>query len=369
MRNKLYSKTRKTSGKARKINYLAPPQASINWGLARKKRISNLGQSLGEYAIILGLLSLVAIGSLVSLSGNLNGMFDNMMSQRTNTSTTPQASMATSTSATANPLGSVLRASPTGSFASNQIGVINAKTFDLSKLPGKNVSIELAGGKSLNFNVADYKAAAESAGGLGTTINSNAVLQQLIQQLDANPDLADPATITSLKKLAAAGYEMQQFQEITQNYLATHPVNSIAERDQLLKKDSTQYFINDGVGSLTLEGMMMRLRPEGSMGFQNFDLAQFSRLFNDGVSTGPRMKGTAGTFLDILGGVRSSKLIQDNPELKALIVDTAAKQIYFSVAQTHFSSNDREVGQLAAITEDRSDLICTSSRASQCREK
>ncbi|MBY0405199.1 MAG: hypothetical protein K2X66_14975, partial [Cyanobacteria bacterium] len=319
------------------------------------------GQSLGEYGIILGLLSLVAIGSLMTLSGNLNGMFDNMMSQRTNTSSTPQVSMASSSSATVNPLGSGSRISLTGSFASSQIGVINAKTFDLSKLPGKNVSIELAGGKSLNFNVADYKAAAESAGGLGTTINSNAILQQLIKQLDANPELADPGTISSLKKLAASGYEMQQIQEITQNYLATHPVNSIEERDQLIKNDTTQYFINDGVGSLTLPEMMMRLRPEGSIGLQKFDLDQFSRLFNDGVSTGPRMKGTAGTFLDILGGVRNLKLLQDNPQLKALIVDTAAKQIYFSVAQTHFSSNDKEVGQLAAITEDRSKLICTAS--------
>jgi hypothetical protein len=327
------------------------------------------GQSLGEYSLALGIISLVAVVSLASLSGNINGLFGEMISNRPAAPLRNDVSTLRSTQLTPSTNSNILKqSSGSNLIVPSRIGVIDSSKLDLSKLPGKNIAINLSGRGTLNFNVADYKAAADSAGGLGTTANSNAILTQLIRQLESQPELTDPVTLKGLKDLAFQGYSIQYKQEILQNFLALHPVKSVQERDALIEKNSEKFYSNNLQG-VTLNEILYGLGKSTATIPTSYDSKLVSTNFENFNNGGPFSTHSIEYFLSLTAGLRNSKLMQDNPALKELIIDTAARQIYFSSTQTVYSSSDQEVAQQAALTNNRSDLICRSSQASQCKNQ
>ncbi|MBY0403179.1 MAG: hypothetical protein K2X66_04715 [Cyanobacteria bacterium] len=330
------------------------------------------GQTLSEYALALCLIGVVAIVGLVNLSGSVNGLFDNMISNKSRgveDNFTPDVG-----GGSGSPLpgsGGTLNLG-TVSSSSGLLASFNYKT-PFSNLPGSQMEIDLGSKGKFNFNIADFKATAEAAGGSGVTLNAIALIQQLLDQLEKNPELADPASIDALKELSRRGYQLAGLQDKVQNLLGGQVFTTSKEKAEFIS--TAKIDLGDGKGEQKLSDVALYFDsgfylPSGSQGLPTFQGGRSMMQFDQSLFTDP---GTAPVstqyFMQQMERVRSSKFMLDNPVLRDLVINAASKQIFVSSLSTPYVMSGAEVGELSKITDSRAKVICSASKNNDCKPR
>ncbi|MBY0403178.1 MAG: hypothetical protein K2X66_04710 [Cyanobacteria bacterium] len=202
------------------------------------------GQTLSEYALAMSLVGVVAVVGLVNLSGTLDGLFENMISTRTSGLAASKIDVSGARGRGLGNLGAnATRGS--GSSSSGLVANFNAN-IPFSNLPGSQMEIDLGSKGKFTFNMADFKATGESTGGSGVTLNANALISQLVNQLEQKPQLADPGSIDALKELSRRGYQLAGMQEKVQNLLGGQVFNTTAEKANYIS--TAKIDLGDGRG-------------------------------------------------------------------------------------------------------------------------
>jgi Flp pilus assembly pilin Flp len=330
------------------------------------------GQTLSEYALALCLVGVVAIVGLVNLSGSVNGLFDSMISSKS--SGQEDNITADVGGGLGNPLpgtGGTLNLG-TGSSSSGLLASFNYKT-PFSNLPGSQMEIDLGSKGKFNFNIADFKATAEAAGGSGATLNAVALIQQLLDQLEKNPELADPESIDALKELSRRGYLLASMQDKVQNLLGGQVFTTSKEKAEFVS--TAKIDLGDGLGEQKLSDVALYFDagfylPSGAQGLPSYPGGYRMQEFDQGKFTDP---GTAPAstqyFMQQMETVRSSKFMLENPVLRDLVINAASKQIFLSSLSTPYVMSGAEVGELSEITDTRAKVICTASKNNDCQPR
>jgi Flp pilus assembly pilin Flp len=329
------------------------------------------GQTLSEYALALSLVGVVAVVGLVNLSGTLDGLFDNMISTRSSGLSASRIDVSGSRGKGLGNLGGNTTRG-TGSSSSGLVANFNANT-PFSNLPGSQMEIDLGSKGKFTFNMADFKATGESTGGSGVTLNANALINQLLNQLEEKPELADPGSIHALKELSRRGYQLAGMQEKVQNLLGGKVFNTTAEKAKFVA--SSNIDLGDGRGPQKLSDVALYFDsafylPPGLEAFPSFSSGYRSQEFDQASFNGSQNAPvTTSYFMQQMEVVRNSKFMMENPVLRDLVINAASRQIFLSSLSTPYLMSGAEVGELAQTTDSRAQVICTASNNTNCKPR
>jgi Flp pilus assembly pilin Flp len=365
------------------------------------------GQALPEYSLALGLITLVAIGSLIGLSGSINDLFSNMVSVSGGNKPTVKTALSGATSLPQVPVPAVLTPVSNGTALAN--------------LPGKIMTVDLGNGRSIQINAADFKAAAETMGPNGVSGNALSILDQVVQQLKEQGDSSDQAVIQKVAQLSKLGHKLanvqalfqqgagnqtfenaqtrNQFYDVTKIPLGPNgPETSLSELyykylyvDSRNSQDQVGIVMKKGGGSPTDVGTAI-----GSLFNETKILSYFDKTYAGGklaseyngigekyipgrIREGqislmdekdPKSNfGSIQEFLAQLNVVRNSGLYDKYPPLKGIVDDLASKQLYLGVLSTPYKLNTQELVGLTDNSRTQSKVICKESRAVSCENR
>lgn len=303
------------------------------------------GQSLAEYGIALGLVAVMAIGTLAvlgdTIQGGMNGVFQPFG---------PQPSPASP-------------AAPTVALASfNPDGPLSP----FAKLPGKNVTLDLGNGKVLYLVYPNPTNVAEVAGGNGVTENALAILDQAIFQME-QPPKADPAEIAALKKLSEEGHKIQAIQKALDDATPSDLPTDAAARFNYLQ---THFItIADPVTGQPRQVSLMdagsTLRGKSSDDLSQIPVAEADLRQSNIIKNSSQLY----SYLTAVQQVKDSPILQNSPALKDLVLKDLGQQIFDSSWATASAPTKDDIKTLTQTTRFNSNQICTLSNSATCQDR
>lgn len=170
------------------------------------------GQSLAEYVIVGGVLTLTAIGSLMALQGSFETLFVNA-SQRLRSNNVQAAAAAGNNALNQQPVANVN--DPAAGFATVELTLSDGSTLSLADFP------------------VDPAGIIETSGGSGYTDKLVLSISQLADGLRQNGEISEQQ-YTSLINLANKGHSIARIQQALETAMAPHssitPVNQWNEQ-------------------------------------------------------------------------------------------------------------------------------------------
>jgi hypothetical protein len=149
-----------------------------------------IGQGLSDYSLVIGLVSLVAIGGLMSLGGWLNNSLNGMV--RTTVPTPPAPVVASASS------------------GSQGISAVPPPAAPFPTLPAQSATLLIDGNLPLAITYNNPAQVAETAGGNGVTENALGVIDQIAAQYKNMPEKQQ--TLAMLQALSEAGHRIKNTQ-------------------------------------------------------------------------------------------------------------------------------------------------------------
>lgn len=317
-----------------------------------KKAQCHNGQSLTDYALVVGLVSIVGLGTLSLLGQSIQEGMNNLMG-----------------------MAGGQGPSPGGTPPVDDGGNIVAPPAQ----PLTNMTITLANGHSLTLTSSDLAAVAETAGGSGVTENALALIEQLINNL-SNEDPPPPG-LNELAILAQKGHAIKDVQKAFEAKFAAHgPFASEADRKAFMLDENNKILV--GTEMVTLHEAAKMLGNNYTDLYTN--PAQFNDYYryvtqegyvkeSDGhivrdadgnkVQVGSYLKD----FMDQLTTVKNSGLLND-PVLKQLVEKHLSMQIFMSSNQTMNAPSNADVVELVNTTLTNSNGICSISNNVTCQQ-
>ncbi|MBY0403180.1 MAG: hypothetical protein K2X66_04720 [Cyanobacteria bacterium] len=330
-----------------------------------------LGQALSDYGLVIALVILVSTIGLTNFSSIFQDLFGNKVSSPLAVTNT---SMAVNTEATGTN-GGVFRSNGNASPSSGKTTLTPAFNYQApySELPGTVMEIDLGSKGKFVFNNANPQSVAESNGGAGMTRNANSLIQQLVDQLEDRPGAIAPQTLQDLKDLSRKGYELANVQRSLQEQIP--PESLINYQDHASSLYGLSVKLNNGASEKQMLELAKDLNPlfnySDSQTLPKFDSMDLSMsVFDSGGMKGdPSIPSTTANFLAQVNRVRNSDFLRENPQLKAVVIDMAARQIYLSASATPYFLNPDALGKLVDTSETRSKDICNASKNNNCRPR
>ncbi|MBY0404851.1 MAG: hypothetical protein K2X66_13200 [Cyanobacteria bacterium] len=382
---------------------------SFHSQMTKRQLVKANGQALPEYSLALGLITLVAIGSLMGLSGQLNDLFSNMFSVSGSSKSAVKTNLSGTTSL------------PQVSLPSLQLSPVSNGSA-LANLPGKIITVDLGNGRSIQINAADFKAAAETMGPNGVSGNALSILDQVVQQLKEQGDSSDQAVIQQVAQLSKLGHKLANVQELFQQGAGERTFENAQTRNQFydvtkipLGPNGPQTSLSDlyykylyvenrdslnQVGTIPKKGRGAYYDagiPIGSSFNQTQILSYFDKTYAGGKLASEYKKnsssnyvsgavregqislmdekdpksnyGSIQEFLAQLNVVRNSGLYDKYPPLKGIVDDLAAKQLYLGVLSTPYKLNTQDLVALTDNSRTQSQVICRESRTVNCQNR
>lgn len=339
------------------------------------------GQSLSDYALVLGLVSLVAIGGLTIFGSQVSGLLGGMIR-------TGNGAPGGSAPATAPVVASTVTPSalPT---------VFPPAAF--SNVPSTRITLPIAGGPTLGIRYNDAAAVVETVGADGATGNALAVIEQIISQLEGKPGQEE--LISELRDLAERGHALKDAQRrlvellkpTTNQYtgrptmLAATPAGSQefmqyyhdfknsmeafkpteAQIHEVLRDPRLQGSITGGDAEiLSREAISRSLVDE--LRFAAF-VKSGSTADNDGAAPTSKLQ----QFMAQLNLFRQSEAAKRNPDLERLITQSLARDVYAAsmmVVDTNTMRDPKAQATFISVVKERSNDICTESRFTTCQK-
>jgi Flp pilus assembly pilin Flp len=309
------------------------------------------GQSLVEYSVALGLVAVVAIGSVIAFGQTLGGTLDGIQGFF---------------------LGAPNTASPLTAGGSNSGSGTATIDSRFANMNYDKVTMDLGNGKAISFFAPAMRDVVDTAGGNGVTDRAAYILRQLADELKRTDPTVTEEEYQDLVRLSELGYTMRDIQKALEG--------AIPEGRNLPYEDDVEEFglqtvVNYNGRQITFSELSSEIGHGLLKDPNTLALAleqNFQGIINQSVSyTDPALaRRPSIEFTQLLHKIQNSNSFQNKPALKELVVNVLSKEIFnatMMTTNTYDKALIRDV--LVPITGENSEAICGLSNSIQCQPK